>query len=807
MALDILHDNWGPYTHTEVENALKALLARMLQDIEDAGIPADGVTADMLAQSLRTLINGKYSKPGTGIPASDLEGNIPSSKLAQAVQTSLAKADNSLQGVKDSSGHLLVPTNGVVTLPESEGGGSDVTVDEAMSSTSVNAVQNRVIKAYVDTAIAALVNGAPAALDTLKELADALGDDEDAIAALTNAIAAKANAADLASVATSGSYNDLSNKPTIPTKFSDLVDDSDYIKAEDVASIVVGSADVVITETPSHICITFVTTSISFTPNTTMSLYAGQKVGTLTVSGTHLKQDITLTVPANFTAQVSGGTATQSITIPQTGGEVTGVSVTITYTGADSGSYNGSITATSGSTTESVGLVYSQYQGATIIAGTIGTINAAMGSPRIGELNVSGVNLEGDITASVGSGDFTICATQNGTYGNSATISKSSAEASGGATLYVKYTPSSGTSTASGTLTLTTPRDGVNLSKTVTLAGAVVSLTVSESSLSFSTAAGTPVTQTFTVQGANLSDDISISVSGTGFSVSPATIDKDDVGTAQTVTVTYNPSAAGTNTGTVTIQSSGLSEQITLSGTAAEVPNFSNDNNHRLIIGGIAYGVISDGNGGWKEELAVYNKEFSSAAPSSAGRYTGEVIIPSKINALLDGNPTEFEVTTINAHAFNSSPGMTKLVIPDSVTSAGAAFLYLASGNLKYLSFGNGLKNSTSETTIPTSAGISPVVRTGLTYLDFGTGIKRFTGMEFRMAVGGTVVLRSDSVVGALPSALNSNSNNNYAPAIVDGIVKVPSSLVPSYQGASGWGVPTDNGYYMVEYDNILAIQ
>lgn len=46
-------------------------------------------------------------------------------------------------------------------------------------------------KAQVDAAIAALVNGAPGALDTLAELAAALGDNDDAIAALTNTIAGK----------------------------------------------------------------------------------------------------------------------------------------------------------------------------------------------------------------------------------------------------------------------------------------------------------------------------------------------------------------------------------------------------------------------------------------------------------------------------------------------------------------------------------------------------------------------------------------------------------------------------------------
>lgn len=47
----------------------------------------------------------------------------------------------------------------------------------------------------------------------------------------------KADSADLAEVATSGSYNDLSNKPTIPTKTSDLVNDSGFITSAQVPTI------------------------------------------------------------------------------------------------------------------------------------------------------------------------------------------------------------------------------------------------------------------------------------------------------------------------------------------------------------------------------------------------------------------------------------------------------------------------------------------------------------------------------------------------------------------------------------------
>ena len=43
----------------------------------------------------------------------------------------------------------------------------------------------------------ALIGGAPEALDTLKEIADKLGDDDDALAGLLSAVAGKANAADV----------------------------------------------------------------------------------------------------------------------------------------------------------------------------------------------------------------------------------------------------------------------------------------------------------------------------------------------------------------------------------------------------------------------------------------------------------------------------------------------------------------------------------------------------------------------------------------------------------------------------------
>ena len=74
---------------------------------------------------------GTYSKPSGGIPDSDLAGDIPANKLASAVQTSLGKADGSLQTAnltaKTSAMTQAVgydsSTGKLYTAPGSGGGG------------------------------------------------------------------------------------------------------------------------------------------------------------------------------------------------------------------------------------------------------------------------------------------------------------------------------------------------------------------------------------------------------------------------------------------------------------------------------------------------------------------------------------------------------------------------------------------------------------------------------------------------------------------------------------------------------------
>jgi hypothetical protein len=124
-------------------------------------------------------------------------------------------------------------------IPSITGLASELYVDNELS----NSLSLYATQAYVDGRFTDLLGAAPEALDTLKELSDALGGDANFSTTITNQLSAKANTADLATVATTGSYNDLTDTPTlfdgayssltgtptIPTDVSDLTDTTNLL--------------------------------------------------------------------------------------------------------------------------------------------------------------------------------------------------------------------------------------------------------------------------------------------------------------------------------------------------------------------------------------------------------------------------------------------------------------------------------------------------------------------------------------------------------------------------------------------------
>ena len=556
-----------------------------------------------------------------------------------------------------------------------------------------------------------------------------------------------------------------------------------FITAEDAAGIVAATGDLVIVERDNYIDILITESQVNITP-ASLALYAAQKSAVIKVSGTHLKNDISISVPTGFTATPS--------TIAQVGGTVAQTDVTIAYTGADASTASGNITATAGDVVKSIPVAYSQYAGPTILADNTLTIKAAAGQSNTGTLQVTGLNLTAGINATVSGTGFTVSSSENGTYGSSASLPSS------GGTLYVKFSPT-GSTGSTGTLTLAST--GAT-SKTVDVTGAVSTITVSVNSLSLSTDQGGSATGTFTVEGANLNEDISIVASGTGFSVSPNTIAHSNGSVASTtVTVTYSPSTAGTHTGEVTIQSSGVSKTVTLQGTVVETPNFTSENNYRLQVNGIYYDVMMSNNAP-TTDLRVNNSSYSGNA--AANSYSGDVVIPSTISGKLDGVATTFTVKDIRTNAFSSCNSLNSVVVPDSVTAIHDYAFYNSA--LKRLVIGNGVAGFTIGSTnyVYVIGG-----RTVLDVADFGTAFMDFgpltSNNQVKMSANGKVYMRW--------TGSRESGGNTYYHAKAEGkpfrdtsgnlpstaTLYVPSGKVSNYQGSSDWAAMFSQG-------NILAI-
>ncbi len=88
-------------------------------------------------------------------------------------------------------------------------------------------------------------------------------------------------------------------------------------------------------------------------------------------------------------------------------------------------------------------------------------------------------------------------------------------------------------------------------------------------------ATGTSVSKTITVKGSDLTKALSVSVNGTGFTVSPSTISATSANNGTSVTVTYTSSVAGNATGTLTIGSSEASVTVNLTASKVAAPTIS----------------------------------------------------------------------------------------------------------------------------------------------------------------------------------------------------------------------------------------
>ena len=150
----------------------------------DAG--SSGSTVDV------TIDNSEVSSfSGSGF---DVTGNITVSGTVDGrdVASDGSKLDGIESGADVTDATNVNAAGAVMNSDTSVAAMSFVTDQDNMSGNSATKVPTQQsVKAYVDTSINNLVNGAPGALDTLNELAAALGDDSDFSTTITSSIATK----------------------------------------------------------------------------------------------------------------------------------------------------------------------------------------------------------------------------------------------------------------------------------------------------------------------------------------------------------------------------------------------------------------------------------------------------------------------------------------------------------------------------------------------------------------------------------------------------------------------------------------
>lgn len=298
-------------------------------------------------------------------------------------------------------------------------------------------------------------------------------------------------------------------------------------------------------------------TSVSFTNCYTSQTYTK----TVTVTGTNLQ--------GNVTAAISGGNGmyTVSPTTITAAQAASGYTLTITYAPTAAGTTNATLNLTTtgtGAGSASVAITGTATGPSITATPTSASFEAYIGETKTQTITVKGVNLSGNVTATLNNdgGIYTI---------NKTSISQSEATSTNGGTITVTYAP---TAAGNTTASITLASSGCN-PVTVNLSGTAKSpdITATPTSLTFTGYTGQSYTKTITVKGNHITGDVTASLSDANgiYSIDKTTIAKAQATSTNgaTITVTYAPTERGNTSATLTLSSNGVEDVvIPITGTA-----------------------------------------------------------------------------------------------------------------------------------------------------------------------------------------------------------------------------------------------
>ena len=175
-----------------------------------------GASAATSANFTTIIASGHSTLPSVNIDSGTIDGTIIGAATPTSANFTIANASGGFVGdvtgnltgnvtgnvTGDLTGDVTGDLTGNVTASTGTSSFSDVTINGTLNMnagttatitnlTDPTNAQDAATKSYVDTGLASLVDSAPGALDTLNELAAALGDDADFSTTVTSSIATK----------------------------------------------------------------------------------------------------------------------------------------------------------------------------------------------------------------------------------------------------------------------------------------------------------------------------------------------------------------------------------------------------------------------------------------------------------------------------------------------------------------------------------------------------------------------------------------------------------------------------------------
>jgi len=675
---DLLNTNWGPYSHTEVEEAIKEKFREIDRALENASSEG-GIGYDELSKAVRDLLDlaSTALQPGS-IANWAKQPNKPGYTVGEIIYDGLTTLSQKLATMD-------------AAIQQAAASGA-VEPDSAMSDSSVNAVQNKIVKAYIDAVSLRLdtligSNNVQGVIDTFNEVKNFLAGIDtsdptlfnqlkslsDAITALQSTMGNKSDKNATVSGVTydttshklkqtiNGTTSDVATVDTAPTDNSDNFVTSGGVKtalATLLSNITIGND------------------GYWYVGQTNTGVKAQGPKGNSVVDGD------TFDIVNNLT---DGGEedALSAEMGKQLGAQVDALEAELEE--LDEGGYHIGVTDTA--------IVFTNSNMPYVSVGEVGNNNVSCkaGNTATTSFYVSGRKLTSAIQIAVS--DATNFAV------DIASISPTNGKVA--LTLVtITYQPAAGTTAGTTHNCNVVVSSGGTTFGTIAMVGTVAaspSITLTPSTLTINTTSGTSATATINVKGTALEGDITLAISGTGFSLSTNSVAKADAETSAgaDVTVTFDGSSAGsatitassTNATDVTASVSGVIPTPLAEGSYFIVPA-SNGN------GSLKYTVLADGNVSVQSNsglsstaenplvipatvndsnaTAVYNSGGTAISasglsytvteiPGTGNRFRG----CSGIQAITLPNTLK----TIGYNAFNNCTNLTEITIPASVTS------------------------------------------------------------------------------------------------------------------------------------------